>query len=214
MGTWNAYGNEYWPADYLIDAKGQVRYAAVRRGRLRQDRNRDPRAARRSRRTRSAARATRPMWSCPARKPRPRPISGTAARAGLDQRPQSPGCTTTAPGTAGQLGSSTTSPTAAPGRSPRQPARRRPQRRDRRGVRGQERLSRAELARRTPAAGAGAARRAADPRRRRRRRRARRRRHRPPPAPVHARLASAATNSTACRCASRPGVTGYAFTFG
>src|SRR5580700_4931139 len=27
MGTWNAYDNEYWPADYLIDAKGEVRYA-------------------------------------------------------------------------------------------------------------------------------------------------------------------------------------------
>ena len=24
--TWNAYGNQYWPAKYLIDAKGQVRY--------------------------------------------------------------------------------------------------------------------------------------------------------------------------------------------
>jgi len=24
--TWNAYGNQYWPADYLIDAKGEVRY--------------------------------------------------------------------------------------------------------------------------------------------------------------------------------------------
>ena len=24
--TWNAYGNEYWPADYLIDATGHVRY--------------------------------------------------------------------------------------------------------------------------------------------------------------------------------------------
>jgi cytochrome c biogenesis protein CcdA/thiol-disulfide isomerase/thioredoxin len=32
MGTWNAYGNEYWPADYLIDAKGQVRYAAAGEG--------------------------------------------------------------------------------------------------------------------------------------------------------------------------------------
>jgi len=27
MGTWNAYGNEYWPADYLIDSRGQVRDA-------------------------------------------------------------------------------------------------------------------------------------------------------------------------------------------
>src|SRR4051812_44825861 len=24
--TWNAYGNQYWPAHYLIDANGQVRY--------------------------------------------------------------------------------------------------------------------------------------------------------------------------------------------
>jgi cytochrome c biogenesis protein CcdA/thiol-disulfide isomerase/thioredoxin len=26
-GTWNAYGNQYWPAKYLIDARGRVRYA-------------------------------------------------------------------------------------------------------------------------------------------------------------------------------------------
>ena len=26
-GTWNAYGNQYWPAEYFIDAKGDVRYA-------------------------------------------------------------------------------------------------------------------------------------------------------------------------------------------
>ncbi len=32
MGTWNAYGNEYWPADYLIDSKGDVRYAAAGEG--------------------------------------------------------------------------------------------------------------------------------------------------------------------------------------
>jgi cytochrome c biogenesis protein CcdA/thiol-disulfide isomerase/thioredoxin len=36
MGTWNAYGNEYWPADYLIDAHGQVRYAAFGEGDYRQ----------------------------------------------------------------------------------------------------------------------------------------------------------------------------------
>ena len=26
-GTWNAYGNQYWPAEYLIDRRGHVRYA-------------------------------------------------------------------------------------------------------------------------------------------------------------------------------------------
>ncbi|HEY5261636.1 MAG TPA: redoxin domain-containing protein, partial [Solirubrobacteraceae bacterium] len=32
MGTWNAYGNEYWPADYLIDSTGHVRYATAGEG--------------------------------------------------------------------------------------------------------------------------------------------------------------------------------------
>ncbi len=32
MGTWNAYGNQYWPADYLIDSIGQVRYATAGEG--------------------------------------------------------------------------------------------------------------------------------------------------------------------------------------
>ncbi len=26
LGTWNAYGNEYWPAEYLVDAQGTVRH--------------------------------------------------------------------------------------------------------------------------------------------------------------------------------------------
>ena len=32
MGTWNEYGNEAWPADYLIDASGRVRYTAFGEG--------------------------------------------------------------------------------------------------------------------------------------------------------------------------------------
>jgi cytochrome c biogenesis protein CcdA/thiol-disulfide isomerase/thioredoxin len=32
MGTWNEYGNEVWPADYLIDAAGRVRYTAFGEG--------------------------------------------------------------------------------------------------------------------------------------------------------------------------------------
>jgi cytochrome c biogenesis protein CcdA/thiol-disulfide isomerase/thioredoxin len=31
-GTWDAYDNEYWPADYLIDARGRVRYVAFGEG--------------------------------------------------------------------------------------------------------------------------------------------------------------------------------------
>jgi cytochrome c biogenesis protein CcdA/thiol-disulfide isomerase/thioredoxin len=30
--TWTAYGNQYWPAEYLIDAKGQVRHIAFGEG--------------------------------------------------------------------------------------------------------------------------------------------------------------------------------------
>jgi cytochrome c biogenesis protein CcdA/thiol-disulfide isomerase/thioredoxin len=32
MGTWNAYGNNAWPADYLIDSHGQVRYVSIGEG--------------------------------------------------------------------------------------------------------------------------------------------------------------------------------------
>ncbi|MGD0198330.1 MAG: cytochrome c biogenesis protein DipZ [Solirubrobacteraceae bacterium] len=32
LDTWNAWGNEYWPADYLIDATGHVRYATFGEG--------------------------------------------------------------------------------------------------------------------------------------------------------------------------------------
>jgi cytochrome c biogenesis protein CcdA/thiol-disulfide isomerase/thioredoxin len=31
-GTWDAYANMYWPADYLVDATGEVRYASVGEG--------------------------------------------------------------------------------------------------------------------------------------------------------------------------------------
>ena len=46
FATWNAYGNRFWPAKYLIDAERERPLHALRRGRLRRDRDRDPRAAR------------------------------------------------------------------------------------------------------------------------------------------------------------------------
>ena len=36
-GTWNAYSNEYWPADYLIDARGHVRHYQFGEGGYRQE---------------------------------------------------------------------------------------------------------------------------------------------------------------------------------
>jgi cytochrome c biogenesis protein CcdA/thiol-disulfide isomerase/thioredoxin len=36
-GTWNAYQNEYWPAEYLIDAHGQVRRTQFGEGGYKQD---------------------------------------------------------------------------------------------------------------------------------------------------------------------------------
>jgi cytochrome c biogenesis protein CcdA/thiol-disulfide isomerase/thioredoxin len=35
-GTWNAYGNQYWPAEYLIDARGEVRHTKFGEGNYRQ----------------------------------------------------------------------------------------------------------------------------------------------------------------------------------
>jgi cytochrome c biogenesis protein CcdA/thiol-disulfide isomerase/thioredoxin len=36
-GTWNAYQNEYWPAEYLIDATGRVRHTQFGEGEYKQD---------------------------------------------------------------------------------------------------------------------------------------------------------------------------------
>jgi Redoxin len=31
-GTWNAYGNQYWPRFYLIDTQGYIRYDHIGEG--------------------------------------------------------------------------------------------------------------------------------------------------------------------------------------
>jgi thiol-disulfide isomerase/thioredoxin len=36
-GTWNAYQNQYWPAEYLIDSTGQVRHTQFGEGDYKQD---------------------------------------------------------------------------------------------------------------------------------------------------------------------------------
>ena len=37
LDTWNAYANQYWPAEYLIDAKGVIRHVAYGEGSYTQD---------------------------------------------------------------------------------------------------------------------------------------------------------------------------------
>ena len=120
MGTWNAYGNEYWPADYLIDAHGQVRYATFGEG----DYDK----------TETAIRALLAEAGAPGRRQEPpdrrdrahrrshaRDLPRHRPRAGLGQRARSSGDARLRrqPPT-GELGS-TTSPTAAPGTSPASP---------------------------------------------------------------------------------------------
>ena len=87
-----AFGNQYWPAKYLIDADGEVRYVALRRGRVRGDRAGDPLAARRGGRHRARRRArARAGSSAPTRRcARPRPTwARRAPRAGSS--PPQPG---------------------------------------------------------------------------------------------------------------------------
>jgi thiol-disulfide isomerase/thioredoxin len=38
-GTWNAYGNKYWPRDYLVDNEGYIRYDHVGEGRYTETEN-------------------------------------------------------------------------------------------------------------------------------------------------------------------------------
>ena len=47
-GTWNAWGNQYWPAEYLIDATGQVRHTQFGEGDYAQERGCRSRPAPRS----------------------------------------------------------------------------------------------------------------------------------------------------------------------
>ena len=45
--TWNHYGNQYWPAEYLIDRQGHVRHAHFGEGEYNETEESDPHAARR-----------------------------------------------------------------------------------------------------------------------------------------------------------------------
>ena len=94
-GTWNAYGNQYWPAEYLIDATGQVRHTQFGEGDYKQDE-----AAVRELLYEAGARHLPPPMTAQAPAPRrswapPRPTSTTSARRASPSR-CGPACTTTA----------------------------------------------------------------------------------------------------------------------
>ena len=89
MGTWNAYANMYWPADYLVDATGEVRYADIGEG------NYDKtEAAIRSLLAESGARVgakAKPRdVVVPVAADDARDLPGHAPRAGLARRPAAP----------------------------------------------------------------------------------------------------------------------------
>ena len=188
MGTWNAYGNQYWPADYLIDADGHVRYAAFGEGDYAKTET-AIRALLAEEGGRVGGRGHPPDVVVPSSQATPETYIGTARAEGwlhaAESRPA-------------QLRR------ACHRRNDAQSVRLQRhledlepagdgnlERWDRRRVPGQERLPRAELRWRKPAPGAGSARRQADLRARGGSRRPRQRRHGARPAPVHARLAAA-----------------------
>ena len=215
FGTWDAFGNQYWPAKYLIDAEGQVRYVHFGEGEydeteqairtlLREKGDDELGGGRPGRRPRPPHRG----------RPRPRPTSARPAAEGwvngADPH-RHPGLRRPATGAAA---APTSSPSAAAGRSTPRARRPRATRRIDAELRRREGLPRARLARRrrarsrccstagrsrprsparTSAAGVVTVARAAPL---------------PPGGPARRRAATGSSSRF------EPGITGYAFTFG
>ena len=57
FGTWSAWGNQYWPAEYFVDRQGHVRFAHFGEGDYEEKERGHPRAPRRARRFRRRSRA-------------------------------------------------------------------------------------------------------------------------------------------------------------
>ena len=213
MGTWNAYANMYWPADYLIDSHRPGPLRRDRRGRLRQDRGGDPLRARGGRPQpprggRAAAGRRGPVGPDLARDV---PRHGACGRMGRRASPSRAATSTRAPRAGCALNALRLRrrvDASARRRPPRAPARR-----STREVQGQARLPRARLGGPEAAAGPGPARRAPGDAP-----------GRPAPtctAAVRRSPASASTRSCRCRATGAPPDAalrardlGFAFTFG
>ena len=162
MGTWNAYGNEDWPADYLIDAHGNVRYATIGEG----DYGKTETAIR-ALLAESGAQVGGKSHPTdvvvPSEEATPETYLGTNRAQGWINGPTS-GTHDYGPPPTGELALNDFAYSGT-WKIAGQPAEAVSRSRHRPGVRGQARLPRAELSRRTSAAGAGAARRPPDLRR-------------------------------------------------
>jgi thiol-disulfide isomerase/thioredoxin len=117
MGTWDAYDNEYWPADYLIDAQGQVRYTTFGEGEYGKTET-AIRALLAEAGAKVGAKSHPTDVIVPSEVATPETYLGSERRAG-STGPR-PGSTTTERRRAANW-RSTTLPTAAPGRSTRSP---------------------------------------------------------------------------------------------
>ena len=115
-GTWNAYGNLYWPAEYFVDANGPGPLRRLRRGRIRQERTGDPRAADRSRAPAGQGTLRRPRDGRRTDRDDAGVLPRLRPRRELHQRPDHARARTTSRSQPPRP--KTNSPTAANGRSP------------------------------------------------------------------------------------------------
>ena len=95
-GTWNAYQNEYWPAEYLIDANGQVRHTQFGEGDYKQDEAAVRELLYEAGARTSAAADDRPRDRCPPQGlGTPETYLNSAAQPGLRPAAEAPGRTST-----------------------------------------------------------------------------------------------------------------------
>ena len=205
-------GNQYWPAEYLIDARGRVRYTHFGEGDYDKDEQaiRTLLAERGSGRLPASLAARRVHALHPPRLATPETYVGTERAQGWVNGPQGG---THDYGPAPTVSASTNSRSVASGRRRRRPA---PRWAAPRSISTSRRSACTWCSGRTPGrprTRAGAARRQADTGGRGGRRRARRRRHGRPPAPLHVvNLKSLGGGYLSLRVQN--GVSAYSFTFG
>ena len=169
-GTWNAWGNKYWPAKYLIDSRGRVRYAHFGEGVIRRrPRLRSAPCSQEAGAGRLGSDVTaRAQTTVGAESRRPRPISARSAPSGFSRtrrpreriatRPRASGCRRTASPWRARGTSARESARAVRGASLRRPLRRAP-RVPRDVVGGRHAAPRAGAAGRPPGRGRAAGRR-------------------------------------------------------